>query len=87
MTQLPIILVGGFRSLRVMEEVLTSGDADFISLCRPLVCEPDLPNRMRLGLQERSSCISANRCWAKKDGEGIACKCEIEGRDSKDATA
>jgi len=86
-TRLPIILVGGLRSLPVMEEVLTSGDADFISLCRPLICEPDLPNRMRLGLQERSSCISANRCWAKKDGEGIACKCEIKGRDHKDATA
>jgi len=86
-TRLPIILVGGFRSLPVMEEVLTSGDADFISLSRPLICEPDLANRMRLGLQERSSCISANRCWGEKDGEGIACKCQIKGRDHKDATA
>jgi len=74
-TRLPIILVGGFRSRRVMEEVLAAGDADFISLCRPLICEPDLPNRLRTGLQERSSCISANRCWAEEDGEGIACKC------------
>lgn len=77
-TRLPIILVGGFRSRGVMEDVLTCGDADFISLCRPLICEPDLPNRMRLGLQERSSCISANLCWAEKEGEGIACKCPLE---------
>jgi 2,4-dienoyl-CoA reductase-like NADH-dependent reductase (Old Yellow Enzyme family) len=77
-TQLPIILVGGFRSRRVMEEVLTAGDADFISLCRPLICEPDLPNRLRLGLQEESICTSANQCWAEKPGEGIACKCPIE---------
>ncbi len=77
-TRLPIILVGGFRSRGVMEEVLTSGDADFISLSRPLICEPDLPNRLREGVQERSSCISANRCWPDGPGEGIECKCPIE---------
>lgn len=74
-TRLPIILVGGFRSRAVMEDVLASGDADFISLCRPLICEPDFPLRMRQGLQERSSCISANRCWPEAEGESIACKC------------
>lgn len=76
-TQLPIILVGGFRSRGVMDDVLDSGDADFISLCRPLICEPDLPNRMRQGLQQ-SACISANRCWADKMGEGISCKCPVD---------
>jgi 2,4-dienoyl-CoA reductase-like NADH-dependent reductase (Old Yellow Enzyme family) len=81
-TRLPIILVGGFRSRGMMEEVLTSGDADFISLCRPLICEPDLPNRLRQGVQERSSCISANRCWPDGPGEGIACKCPIERASS-----
>jgi 2,4-dienoyl-CoA reductase-like NADH-dependent reductase (Old Yellow Enzyme family) len=77
-TQLPIILVGGFRSRRVMEEVLEAGDADFISLCRPLICEPDLPNRLREGTQERSSCISASRCWPDGLNEGIACRRPIE---------
>jgi len=76
--RLPIILVGGLRSRSVMEAVLASGDADFVALCRPLICEPDLPNRMRVGLQERSACISANRCWAERDGEGIACKCPLD---------
>lgn len=73
-TRLPILLVGGFRSRQEMEEVLSAGEADFISLCRPLIREPDLPNRMRLGLQERSRCISGNRCWPKKLGEGTTCK-------------
>lgn len=78
MTKLPIVLVGGFRSRKVMEDVLAAGDADFISLCRPLICEPDLPNRLRAGTQERSACISANRCWPDEMDEGIACKCRIE---------
>ncbi len=74
-TRLPVILVGGFRSREVIEDVLASGDADFISMCRPLICEPDFPNRLRLGLQERSSCISANRCWPDAEGAGVSCKC------------
>ena len=74
-TKLPILLVGGLRSRHEMEDVLTSDDADFISLCRPLICEPDLPKRMRLSLTERARCISGNRCWpAKPEDEGIACK-------------
>jgi 2,4-dienoyl-CoA reductase-like NADH-dependent reductase (Old Yellow Enzyme family) len=77
-TQLPILLVGGFRSRSVMEDVLASGDADFISLCRPFICEPNLANRLRAGQQERSSCISANRCWAEGEGVGIMCKCPRE---------
>ncbi len=76
-TSLPIMLVGGLRSRQVMEDVLASGDADFISLCRPLICEPDLPNRLREGVQEKSACISANRCWPENQGEGIACRCPI----------
>jgi 2,4-dienoyl-CoA reductase-like NADH-dependent reductase (Old Yellow Enzyme family) len=77
-TELPIALVGGLRSRQVMEDVLEAGDADFISLCRPLICEPDLPNRLREGLQASAACISANRCWPDRPCEGIACRCPIE---------
>jgi 2,4-dienoyl-CoA reductase-like NADH-dependent reductase (Old Yellow Enzyme family) len=77
-TGLPIALVGGLRSRDVMEEVLESGDADFIALSRPLICEPDLPNRLREGRQATASCISANRCWPDRPGEGIACRGPIE---------
>ncbi|MBU0493841.1 MAG: NADH:flavin oxidoreductase [Chloroflexi bacterium] len=73
-TRLPIILVGGFRSRAVMEDVLAAGDADFISLSRPLICEPDLPRRLQEG-QAKSACTSSNRCWPKGQGEGIACRC------------
>jgi 2,4-dienoyl-CoA reductase-like NADH-dependent reductase (Old Yellow Enzyme family) len=74
-TDLPIILVGGLRSRSVMERVLTDGHADLISLCRPLISEPEFPNRLRLGLQEKSRCLSSNNCWPETLGEGIACKC------------
>ena len=74
-TNFPIILVGGLRSKEIMEDVLESGDADFISLCRPLINEPNLPNLMRIGEKSFSDCISSNKCWPRTMGEGIACKC------------
>jgi len=77
-TCLPILLVGGFRSRQVMEIVLASGMADFISISRPLISEPDFPNRLRLGLQDRSRCISSSNCWPTQPGTGIACKCPLE---------
>jgi 2,4-dienoyl-CoA reductase-like NADH-dependent reductase (Old Yellow Enzyme family) len=75
-TNLPVILVGGLRSRAVMDEVLAAGDADMIALCRPLIREPDLPNRLRSGQATVAACISGGRCWAKEMGQGIACKCE-----------
>jgi len=74
-TQLPLIAVGGFRSRKVMEQVLLGGWADFISLSRPLIREPDLPRLLQEGEVSASSCLSANNCWPENPGEGIACKC------------
>jgi 2,4-dienoyl-CoA reductase-like NADH-dependent reductase (Old Yellow Enzyme family) len=81
-TQLPILLVGGMRSRTVMEGVLSEGYADFISLCRPLITEPDLPNLMRAGLKDKSRCLSANNCWPTTTGQGITCKCPHEKVES-----
>ncbi len=72
-TDLPIILVGGMRSKQLMEDILQEGSADFISMSRPLIREPDLPLRFREG-QNRASCISCNRCWPPPGEYGIACR-------------
>lgn len=44
---IPIVITGGFRSLSVMERVITSGEADMIGLARPLVIDPDIPLKIR----------------------------------------
>jgi 2,4-dienoyl-CoA reductase-like NADH-dependent reductase (Old Yellow Enzyme family) len=77
-TNLPLALVGGLRSRAVMENILAEGNADFISLCRPLISEPDFPNLLRAGLKEKSRCIASNNCWAETNGIGIACKCPLD---------
>jgi 2,4-dienoyl-CoA reductase-like NADH-dependent reductase (Old Yellow Enzyme family) len=58
---IPVILVGGMRSRAVMEDILRKGEADLISLSRPLIREPDLPNKFREG-KEAADCISCNEC-------------------------
>jgi len=66
----PVILVGGLRSLAVMEDVVASGAADLVALSRPLICEPDLVKRLRAG-QARAICSSCNACF---NPAGLRCR-------------
>jgi len=70
----PLILVGGIRSLDVAESVVSEGMADYVAMSRPLICEPDLVNRWKNGDTTKSACVSDNRCLnAARDGEGLRC--------------
>jgi 2,4-dienoyl-CoA reductase-like NADH-dependent reductase (Old Yellow Enzyme family) len=72
--QVPLMLVGGIRSLDVAERLVTEGTADYIALCRPLICEPDLVMRWRNGDTAKSLCVSDNRCFTPAlNGEGLRC--------------
>ena len=70
--RIPVMLVGGMRSRAVMEDVLHKGEADLISLARPLIREPDLPNTMREG-KEAADCISCNGCLDFKKLDIVEC--------------
>ena len=60
---IPIILVGGNKDIESLEAILLEGKVDFIALCRPLIREPDLPNRWRAGTGKRlPECVSCNSC-------------------------
>jgi 2,4-dienoyl-CoA reductase-like NADH-dependent reductase (Old Yellow Enzyme family) len=61
----PVILVGGLRSVSVMEKIAHEGKADFISVCRPLIREPDLPHRIKEG-KDKADCISCNGCMSSR---------------------
>jgi 2,4-dienoyl-CoA reductase-like NADH-dependent reductase (Old Yellow Enzyme family) len=60
----PIILTGGNRSVDYMEKILHSSEIDFFGMARPLIREPDLPNRWLAGNGDQSAaCISCNDCF------------------------
>lgn len=67
-TSLPVIPVGGIRTLESMLACLTTHDLPAVSLCRPLVCEPDLVEKIRAGAWERSACTNCNLCTMHCDG-------------------
>ena len=70
----PVMMVGGFRTPALMMEIIEKGEADFISLCRPFIREPGVVNVWQKGDLRRSRCISCNKCIeALKNGEFLHC--------------
>ncbi len=45
-TKLPLLLTGGMRTAKTMNDVVASGAVDVVGLARPLTAEPDLPRRL-----------------------------------------
>ena len=70
----PLILVGGIRSFEVAERLLNAKTADYLSMSRPLIREPDLINRWRSGDRSPAACVSDNLCFRPGMlGKGIYC--------------
>lgn len=60
-TDAPVILTGGCRSTANLERLAGQGIAAF-GLGRPLVCEPDLPQRWREDAAYKPRCTSCDGC-------------------------
>jgi len=70
----PLMLVGGIRSFEVADRLITEGVADYISMSRPFIREPDLINRWKSGDRQKAKCISENSCFDPgMNGKGIYC--------------
>lgn len=65
----PIISVGGYRTIEGIENVLNSSNITAISMSRPFICEPDLVRRWHNGDTSPAKCISCNRCF----GDSFSC--------------
>jgi 2,4-dienoyl-CoA reductase-like NADH-dependent reductase (Old Yellow Enzyme family) len=70
---IPVILVGGLRSTEVMNDVISSGDADFLALARPFVREPDLVNKIVQGRRDPVDCVSCNICFLHEGLDPLRC--------------
>lgn len=70
----PLILVGGIRSLEVSGKLVSDGLADYVSLCRPLIREPNLINRWKEGDTAPATCINCSGCFGPGlKGIGVQC--------------
>lgn len=72
---IPVISVCGYRYPESIEETLRDTAITAVSFGRPLVCEPNLPNRWKTDMSE-SKCKSCNAC-CKSFIDGII-TCQIK---------
>lgn len=75
---IPVILVGGHRSIDNMNTVLNEGKIEYLSLSRPLIREPDLIERWQRGECSPAKCVSCNMCYRTPAHKCIFCLKEIE---------
>lgn len=73
LSEVQVILVGGLRRTETMERVLLDGDADFVSLARPLIREPDLVRQIEGGRSGLVDCVSCNICVMHEQRHGLRC--------------
>ncbi|MBQ9389399.1 MAG: NADH:flavin oxidoreductase [Synergistaceae bacterium] len=61
--EVPVMLVGGLRSLKTMQTILNTTKIELLSLSRPLLREPDFPKKLQAGTATESLCVSCNACY------------------------
>jgi 2,4-dienoyl-CoA reductase-like NADH-dependent reductase (Old Yellow Enzyme family) len=79
---IPLILVGGIRSFAVAERLVNEGIADYISMSRPFIREPDLVNRWKNGDLRKAACLSDNQCFGP-GMKGVGMYCVTEEREKQ----
>ena len=69
---IPVIVVGGIRSLQDITTMISEKGIDFVSLSRPFIIEPDIVNRFQNG-QDRSRCINCGYCLIGVTANPLRC--------------
>lgn len=83
-TTVPLILVGGMRSFETAEKMIHEGVADYISMSRPFIREPDLIARWQAGDRRPAACQSDNLCFRPgMAGDGVYCVTAAEAKKDR----
>jgi len=75
----PVMVVSGIRELETARDIVASGDADMVSMCRPFIREPGLITRWKNEETAPAMCISCYRCITAV-GRGGIIECGEERR-------
>ncbi len=59
---IPVIVVGGIRTLADIENIIETKGIDFVSMCRPFIIEPNIVNKFQERKAIESKCIDCGYC-------------------------
>lgn len=71
-------VVGGYRTASDIENTLNTSNISFVSMCRPLLRQPELPKQWKNGSTDPATCISCSRCFGADD---VDCIFHKEGKE------
>ncbi|MDO4536404.1 MAG: FAD-dependent oxidoreductase [Clostridium perfringens] len=84
---IPVITQGRLQDPELAEQVLAEGKADFITISRGLIAEPDWVNKVKAGDYEGiRRCVSCNHCIGERIINNLTIRCAlnpIAGRELK----
>jgi 2,4-dienoyl-CoA reductase-like NADH-dependent reductase (Old Yellow Enzyme family) len=70
---IPIIVVGGIKDIDSIYSIIKEEKADFVSMSRPLIAEPNLVKKFKEKTQRNSKCINCNYCMIASEEEPLKC--------------
>jgi len=70
---IPVIAVGGIDSINDIRDIIDNNKADYVSMSRPFILEPNIVNKFKDGKQEASRCIKCNYCIIAIEEEPLKC--------------
>jgi 2,4-dienoyl-CoA reductase-like NADH-dependent reductase (Old Yellow Enzyme family) len=70
---IPVIVVGGIRRIKDINEIIEQNKADYVSMCRPFIIEPDIVSKFMDGKQDASRCINCGYCLIGAANNSLKC--------------
>jgi 2,4-dienoyl-CoA reductase (NADPH2) len=78
---IPLVTTNRINTPAVAEEILARGDADMVSMARPLLADPEFVKKARQGrADEINICIACNQACLDHTFEGKTCTCLVNPR-------
>jgi 2,4-dienoyl-CoA reductase-like NADH-dependent reductase (Old Yellow Enzyme family) len=70
---IPVMVVGGIRTLQDMKAIVGNNLADFVSMGRPFIIEPGIVNSLKNKTQTESGCINCGYCIVSASIKEVKC--------------
>jgi len=71
--KIPIIAVGGIKSVHAINAIIEENSADFVSMSRPFIIEPNIVAKFKNGTQTESQCTDCNYCAIAQEEHPLRC--------------